>query len=106
MKNFSLAWLLLFLVAGCCSPAVSGDNRPASDDGDLLRFTGRVVFVSLEGGFYGLVAEDGRKYDPLNLPQEYRRDGLQVRVTARPVQNAVGFHMWGTRIEIINIKRL
>lgn len=70
-----------------------------------MRFTGRVVYVPIEGGFFGIVADDGRKYDPRNLPEAFQRDGLPVQVTARPLEGIVGFHMWGQIVEIVEIKK-
>jgi hypothetical protein len=72
----------------------------------LLRFTGTVVYLPFEGGFYGLVADDGSRYDPGDLPQPLRKDGLPVRVTARRLERMVGFHMWGARIEVVEIQPL
>jgi len=95
-------WLLsltLFMLAGC---AARHQDLPSN----AFRFHGTVVHVDLEGGFYGIVSSDGGRYDPINLPEEYRQDGLEVRGLVRPASNAIGFHMWGMVVEIISIQRL
>jgi putative hemolysin len=63
-----------------------------------------VTYIDLEGGFYGLVADDGKNYLPGNLPAEFRRDGLSVRFTADVQGDAAGIQMWGTPVEIRSIE--
>ncbi len=67
--------------------------------------TGKVVHVPLEGGFYGIIADDGRQFDPLGLPEEFKEDGLAVRATLRPSEGVVSFRMWGTIVEIVHIEK-
>ncbi len=54
-----------------------------------------VTYIDLEGGFYGLVTDDGRNYLPGNLPAEYRQDGLSVQFSADVQDDAAGIQMWG-----------
>ncbi len=68
--------------------------------------TGTVRYVGLEGGFYELVADDGEKYDPLNLPTEYKKDGLRVKFQIKEKKDVVGFHMRGKIVEVVTIERL
>lgn len=72
--------------------------------GDLITFSGRVTRVPLEGGFYGIVSDKGEKYDPLDLKEGFRKDGLRVEVTARPRPDMASFHMWGEMVEIESIR--
>ncbi|MHC4956034.1 MAG: hypothetical protein ACYTGZ_19485 [Planctomycetota bacterium] len=69
---------------------------------DIL-FEGTVNWVDLEGGFWGILGDDGKKYDPVNLPGEFAVDGLRVVVAARVLEDGVHFHMWGELIVIENI---
>ena len=75
-----------------------------SDTRRTVATTGTVTYVDLEGGFYGIVAEDGRNYLPGNLPAEYRQDGLRVRFSADPEEDVAGFRMWGTPVKIRSIE--
>ena len=61
---------------------------------------GTVTYIDLEGGFYGIIAEDGMNYLPSNLPEEYRIDGLSVQFCADMEEETVGFHMWGTPVKV------
>ncbi|MEI6293275.1 MAG: hypothetical protein WCP36_06310 [Methanomicrobiales archaeon] len=68
-----------------------------------IETTGTVTWVALEGGFYGIIADDGTQYDPLNLPEKYLQDGLRIRFSAVEEPDVAGFHMWGTYITITGV---
>jgi hypothetical protein len=104
----SLVAAHLLLVCLFCGCAIAGGGQTVAPEPAerQLRFTGQVVYVPLEGGFYGLKSDAGEKFDPVSLPAAFRRDGLRVRVTARLLPRSVGVHMWGAKIEIIAIENL
>jgi len=68
--------------------------------------TGTVKHIELEGGFYGIVGDQGNKFDPVNLPDRFKEDGLRVKACMKQLEDRVSFRMWGTLVEIIEIKRL
>lgn len=68
--------------------------------------TGTIKYLSFEGGFYGIVADNGKRYDPINLPKEYRQDGLRVGFQAIEMKGMVSIRMWGTIIKITKITKL
>ncbi len=68
--------------------------------------TGTIQYNDFEGGFYGIVGDDGEAYDPINIPTEFEEDGLRVKYTIKILEDQVGFHMWGTIVEIIEIEKL
>jgi len=71
--------------------------------------TGTIVFIDIEGGFYGIVSDEfyyGTKtFDPINLPSEFMEDGLRVKFKAI-LWYDYGFHMWGRPVVILEIERL
>jgi heat shock protein HslJ len=67
--------------------------------------TGTVRFIALEGGFFGIITPAGDTYLPLNLPDDFKVDGLQVVFTAREAPEAVTTGQWGTPIRIDSIAR-
>lgn len=71
---------------------------------DEFEILGTVTFKDLEGGFYAIESFDGKKYDPMNLPESFRKDGLRVKVTARPQRDVMSFRMYGEIIEVIGIE--
>ena len=84
-----------------------------SSERDKVRIQGKgtVKHQNFEGGFYGIVGDDGKHYDPLNLPQEFKEDGLRVRFVAERGQaimtdNIATFHMWGYIVRIVSIEKL
>lgn len=80
--------------------------NPLSPDRPKAMITGKVVYVPLEGGFFGLVADDGRKFDPMDMPEDFKTDGLRVRFRVREKTGVVGFHMWGRIVELLAIEKM
>ncbi len=74
--------------------------------GNIVSGKGAIQFNDFEGGFYGIVADDGECYDPINLDEEFKVDGLRVRFKVKVREDLVSFHMWGLVVEIIKIKKL
>lgn len=68
--------------------------------------TGRIEYIDLEGGFYGIIGDDGVKYDPVNLSSDFKQDSLRVRFEGKILTDQASFHMWGTLIELTKIERL
>lgn len=70
-----------------------------------IQVKGTVKYIVAEGT-YGILGEDGKKYQPVKqLPKEYRKDGAEVVVEARERKDIVAARMWGTAIEILTITR-
>lgn len=66
----------------------------------LIKANGTVNYIELEGGFYGITDQNGTHYDPVNLDDEFKKDGLEIEFTAYPRDDLVSIHMWGQLIEI------
>lgn len=75
-----------------------------TDGGEIVTGNGTVTYVDLEGGFYGIVADDGSQYLPANLSEEFAVDGKRVSFTAAVQQDVVTIQMWGTPVEILSIE--
>lgn len=74
--------------------------------GVAVTFKGKVVFQGLEGGFFGIIDDTGRKWLPLSLPKEMRRPGLVVEVDGTPDPDVMTIQQWGTPLRINSIKVL
>lgn len=100
--------VLLCLSASAVSCQGTELKRPddVGSPGDILLITGTIRHSLLEGGFYGIIGDDGKKYDPVNLDSQFAIDGLRVKVRARVMSGTATVHMWGKIIEIIEINRL
>ncbi|MCP4256763.1 MAG: hypothetical protein GY774_04450 [Planctomycetes bacterium] len=90
-------------------PNISESNEPLSPEStaalpaDTFEIVGNVTYKNIEGGFYAIDGDNGSKYDPINLPEPFRKDGLRVKVTARRKMDAMSLHMYGAIIEVVNI---
>jgi len=63
-------------------------------------------YLEMEGGFYGIDADSGAHYRPVNLPGEFAEHGLRVRFCAEPLEGVMSFHMWGIPVEIVKMESL
>ena len=71
-----------------------------------INTTGTVRFQDMEGGFWGIIADDGRKFDPMGLDAKFQKDGLRVRFEAAPDPDRMSTHMWGTIVRITRMEAL
>jgi len=91
------------IASQCSSP-----TKPVipNSTSDIIQITGIVRYLQLEGGFYGIIGDDGEKYKPMNLEPQYEVDGLKVKVQARIVKGVAGIHMWGKSVEVLEIEKI
>ena len=64
---------------------------------------GRVQFLNLEGGFYGIITDSGRKILPMNMAKEFAQNGAIVRIKGK-VKNVLTIQQWGTPFTITEIE--
>ena len=64
-----------------------------------------ITYLSFEGGFFGIVTDDGDHYLPENLGQEYLEDGLRVAFEGFETYKATT-RMWGRTIYLTRIQRI
>ncbi len=71
-----------------------------------MEFIGKIVKVPVSGGSWGIEGEDGQQYMPVNgIPATFRRQGLRVRIHARPA-SGMDIFMWGKQISISSINKV
>ena len=103
MKTFIFS-AVLFLI-GCQYPA--GVDESTSQSSELLSWKqGTIEYVDLEGGFFAIRAAGGKVYDPLNLPEEFKKSGLSVQFKGIERHDLASVHMVGILIEISDIKNI
>ncbi len=95
MRKAVFLFLMLLVFSSCATGQKAGD----------LSIRGTVKHVPFEGGFYGIEGDDGTHYDPVFLPEEFRRDGMRVKFRAKENDSLVSYHMWGLYVEILEIKK-
>lgn len=81
--------------------------RIDSDEGaaNLVEIEGIIRYHELEGGFFALQSRDGETYNPTNLPEEFRQDGLPVSAKVRIRGDMMGIHQVGPLVEIVDIRK-
>ncbi len=99
-----LGGLFLGLMLFGCSSSNQTPKPDAASTGSIAA-KGTIRHLDLEGGFWGIVADDSTKYDPVELPGVLEREGLRVKFTAREA-GGMSTRMWGKRIDITSIEIL
>lgn len=75
----------------------------------LITGKGMIVYQDLEGGFYGIIGDNDKNYLPVNLKSdfpEFRQDSLEVKFEGEKCEEQASVYMWGTLIELTEIKEL
>ncbi|GEM_PF-1115116 len=91
-------------------PVVAPDDDPneteKENNNEVSRMlSGHIAHQPIEGGFYGIIDQSGNRYNPLNLPEEFKQDGLAVRFRVKHRPDVVTFRMWGKNVEIVEIEK-
>ena len=105
---------ILLVVAASLAPSCSGGHAspgssvPRRDIEEHGHFTGTgtVRYIDLEGGFYGIIGDDGKKYLPIDLDQQYKTDGLKVRFRFKARRDVMTITMWGIPVEVLVIDKI
>ena len=64
---------------------------------------GTIQHFSFEGGFYGIVTNEGKKLLPMNLPEDFQKTGLKIRLKGRLITDMMTMNQWGSPFKIIEI---
>jgi hypothetical protein len=98
MKNYNFVFLILLLIVVIFGATCNQGDDNVSD-------TGTIIYVDLEGGFYGIIADGGDRYLPDNLSQDFQEDNLRISfegiITDQP-----NIAMWGRTISLTKIERI
>lgn len=63
-----------------------------------------MTFQDIEGGFWGIIADDGTRYVPVDpIPDRFKVDGLAVQLSVRPA-SVLGMTMWGSYVHLDTIE--
>jgi hypothetical protein len=82
---------------------LKGHKMESLKDGVSDWQRGRVQFLNLEGGFYGIITDSGNKILPMNLAKEFAQNGAVVRIKGK-VKNVMTIQQWGTPFTITEIE--
>jgi hypothetical protein len=96
-KQLIITGILAILV----SIGLSGCNEDMT-----IQDTGIIKYITLEGGFYGIITDKQEHYDPINLPDAYKQDNIRIKFKANYMKDQNNIHMWGELIYILEIEQL
>lgn len=68
--------------------------------------SGVIKFINLESGFYGIIGDDGKNYQPVNLSNEFKVDGMKIKFEGRLRKNLSTIYMWGEPVEILKVEKI
>ena len=64
----------------------------------------RHIFKTLDLVFWGIIGKDGKKWKPINMPEQLKQEGKSVKITARIEEDSFSIEMWGTTIQILSFE--
>lgn len=112
MRHLFAAFVFLLVACSGGAPAPQSNDTTAPDtsgsgthDSTAVTVTGTVRYFALEGGFFAIRGDDSVTYDPTNLAEAFREDGLRVRAELRLRPDMMGIHQVGPIVEIVEISR-
>lgn len=100
-----LPGLLLAACAGGGSPGWVSLEPAVEGSAPSVRVAGTVEHLEVEGGVWVIRAEDGSTYNPMNLPPDFRVEGLAVEADAVVRDDLASFKMVGPIVELVRVRR-
>lgn len=104
--TYLIAVVLAVIFAAIALAGCATTTAVSEEEEETISGTGTTRLINMEGGFYGILGNDNKNYDPTNLNPEFQKDGLNVKFQAKTGKNIASIHMWGTPVELISIERL
>jgi hypothetical protein len=97
-------------IAACEGMVPSTSTKPTTTQ--PVTTVGRVVYresasangAGASGGFFGILADDGRQYEPANLDVGYHVEGLKIAFSGQRDTTKLGEHAWGNPVEIAKVE--
>lgn len=64
----------------------------------------KVVYLNVEGGFYGLVTKDGKKLLPMNLAKEYHIEDTVLKIKGDEIEGMATIQQWGIPYKLTGVQ--
>ncbi len=68
-----------------------------------IRIKGKVVYMPLETGFWGIEGSRGRQWRPVNMPEKLKKEGLEVDLEGEAADEEFSLFMWGKPVKITKV---
>jgi hypothetical protein len=69
-----------------------------------IEHTGLVTRVEQDGGFWGIVTEDGSQFRPNNLPVEFEHEGMEVEFEGYVLDDERADDEWGIPVRLTEVE--
>jgi hypothetical protein len=101
----SLVFITGALIA-CQQQSEQPMNKLSSEQTGVkeISFTATVKHMKMEGGFYGLLTEEGQQWLPMNLKKEFKKHGAVVKVKGHEIKDMMTIQQWGKPFSITDIQ--
>jgi hypothetical protein len=108
MKTYKSLFIMGFTALTLSLNSMGCDSTGPSKAGQVtsqapVSSGGTVVFRETGGGFYGILTDKGGQFEPKNLDERFRTDGLRISFTGQLDTSKLGDHHWGNPIELANV---
>jgi hypothetical protein len=70
-----------------------------------FKIKGTSKYVDLGSGFWGIETKDGKKYQPIPMPEQLKLEGHEVECSAVKI-DAMNMFMWGETVKIVSFKTI
>ena len=81
------------------------EDSTGQEEGTFIRAEGTIVHLFMGGEFYGIIADDGKQYEPMNLPEELLIDGQRISFTGNVLGDYGLTAQWGAALELVTIEK-
>jgi len=118
-RNNIAVYVIILLLCACNATATSAKSENSTIESNIVSQTltednvtqatqewikGKVVFLNLEGGFYGIITDDGKHLLPMNLAKEFRQHNVPIKVKGKRLKGVMTIQQWGTPFKIADIE--
>ncbi|GAA0858297.1 hypothetical protein [Aliiglaciecola litoralis] len=97
---------------GCAGEKVNAQNNPEKvtdltpakqqqDTVEMITVTGTIVYKELEGGFFALDSDDGKKYMPRGMDKTLLKHGMKVQVKGHVLKDMLTFQQYGEVLKVV-----
>ncbi|MFA3789825.1 hypothetical protein AB6T38_01775 [Aliiglaciecola sp. SL4] len=76
-------------------------SKTSQEEPEMLTITGTIVYKGMEGGFFGLDANDGKKYMPRGMNKEMLKNGMIVQVKGYILTDVLTFQQYGQVLKVV-----
>ena len=71
-----------------------------------IQIEGTSKYYQLEGGFWGIESDEGKRYLPIIFPESLKKDGARVSCSLKIMDGISTMQMWGLPVRITALRKL